>query len=209
MRETEPLVIVVDDDPSVRKSLERLMRSISLKVETFASADLFLETSVYDGPSCLVLDIRMPGLSGLDLQKKLKESDRSIPIIFISGHGDIPMSVRAMKDGAVDFLVKPVNDQDLIDAIHAALEKDRQMQKEQLESRELNQRLELMTKREREVFELVVKGKLNKQIAYDMGISEKTVKVHRGRVMHKMQADSLAELVRMAEKIGVFSAETD
>lgn len=203
MNDKIPIVFVVDDDKAVRKSLERLIKSVDLTVQAFSSAREFLESDPSAGPSCLVLDVRMPGLSGIDLQKELGKMGYTIPIIFITGYGDIPMSVRTMKRGAIDFLTKPFNDQDLLDAIHRAIEKDKQTRREQDEIGTIQQRVDSLTPREREVFSLVVIGMLNKQIAYDLGMSEKTVKVHRSRVMDKMQADSLAELVRLAYKVGI------
>ena len=206
MNDKIPIVFVVDDDKAVRKSLERLIKSVGLTMQPFSSAREFLESDPSDGPSCLVLDVRMPGLSGIDLQKELGKMGYTIPIIFITGYGDIPMSVRTMKRGAIDFLTKPFNDQDLLDAIHRAIEKDKQTRREQDEIGTIQQRVDSLTPREREVFSLVVTGMLNKQIAYDLGMSEKTVKVHRSRVMDKMQADSLAELVRLAYKVGIGSS---
>ncbi len=206
MNDKIPIVFVVDDDKAVRKSLERLIKSVDLTVQAFSSAREFLESDPSSGPSCLVLDVRMPGLSGIDLQKELGKMGYTIPIIFITGYGDIPMSVRTMKRGAIDFLTKPFNDQDLLDAIHRAIEKDKQTRREQDEIGTIQQRVDSLTPREREVFSLVVTGMLNKQIAYDLGMSEKTVKVHRSRVMDKMQADSLAELVRLAYKVGIGSS---
>jgi RNA polymerase sigma factor (sigma-70 family) len=206
MNDKIPIVFVVDDDKAVRKSLERLIKSVGLTVQAFSSAREFLESDPSAGPSCLVLDVRMPGLSGIDLQKELGKMGYTIPIIFITGYGDIPMSVRTMKRGAIDFLTKPFNDQDLLDAIHRAIEKDKQTRREQDEIGTIQQRVDSLTPREREVFSLVVTGMLNKQIAYDLGMSEKTVKVHRSRVMDKMQADSLAELVRLAYKVGIGSS---
>lgn len=206
MRETEPIVFIVDDDESVRKALSRLIKSVDLKVETFSSANDFLKRDPYDGPACLVLDIRMPGLSGLDLQAELAKSEHTSSIVFITGHGNIPMSVQAIKAGAVDFLEKPFEEQALLDAIHLAIQKDRLVKEKLAELRKIQERVESLTPREREVFALVVTGMLNKQIAFEMGISEKTIKVHRARVMQKMQADSLADLVRMAEKASVHAA---
>lgn len=203
MNDKMPVVFVVDDEKAVRKSLARLIKSVGLNVQAFSSAREFLESDPSDSPSCLVLDVRMPGLSGLDLQNELDNIGYNIPIIFITGYGDIPMSVRTMKRGATDFLTKPVNEQDLLDAIHRAIEKDKQTRRQKDEIGGIQQRVDSLTPREREVFSLVVTGMLNKQIAHDLGMSEKTVKVHRARVMGKMQAGSLAELVRLALKVGI------
>ncbi len=203
MNKSEPIVFVIDDDESVRRSLERLVRSVGLKVETHASADSFLLECRPEGPACLVLDVRMPGLSGLELQGKLQEKGLFMPIIFITGHGTIPMSVSAMKAGAVDFLQKPFNDQDLLDTIHKAIDLDRKTIQERIELSEIEKCVASLTPRELEVFALVVTGMLNKQIAGELGTSEKTIKVHRARVMQKMQAGSLASLVRMADRVGV------
>lgn len=199
---TEGIVFVVDDDDSVRRALERLIRSVGLPVETFASASEFLRRKPPAGPACVVSDVRMPGLSGLDLQSELAKAGFFTPIVFMTGHGTVPMTVRAMKAGAVDFLQKPVDEQELLDAIHRALERSGRERWQTSEHEGIRARLETLTAREREVFELVVTGMLNKQIAAELDASEKTIKVHRGRVMQKMQADSLADLVRMAERLG-------
>jgi FixJ family two-component response regulator len=203
MTEAQSIVFVVDDDASVRNALKSLIRSVGLQVELFGSAQEFLRSKRPDAPSCLILDIRLPGISGLDFQSKRAEANDPIPIIFITGHGDIPMSVRAMKRGAVEFLTKPFRDQDLLDAIHVALERDRARRQREDEIATLKGRFEWLTPREREVLPLVVSGLPNKQIAAEIGTSETTVKVHRGQLMRKMGADSLPELVRMAERIGI------
>jgi len=205
MTETEPIVFIVDDDLSVRRSTERLVQSAGFKVQTYTSAREFLKNPRPEGPACLVLDVRMPGLNGLDLQRELTQLGIHIPIIFITGHGDIPMSVRAMKDGAVEFLTKPFRSRSLLDAVRAAIERDRSAQKERLETSEMRERYEQLTPREREVMALVAAGLLNKQAAGELATTERTVKFHRAHIMQKMRAESLADLVRMAEKLGISS----
>ena len=195
------VVFVVDDDPSVQASLKFLVSTVGLQVESFDSAEAFLNKEPPDGPSCLVLDVRLRGMSGLDLQRELAARNLRIPIVFITGHGDIPMSVRAMKAGAVEFLSKPFRDQDLLDAIRAALERDRARRDQEKEVTELQQRFKSLTLRQREVTAMVVSGFLNKQIADELGTAENTVKVHRSRAMEKMRAKSLADLIKMIEKV--------
>lgn len=208
MTAAEAMVFVVDDDVGTRESLKNLIRSVGLRVEAFASAQDFLRSTRPDVPGCLVLDVRLPGLSGLDLQKRMAEVELAIPIVFITGHGDIPMSVRAMKAGAVEFLTKPFRDQELLDAIQQALERDRNAREQRAEVQALRSRYRLLTPREREVMALVVTGLLNKQIAGELGTSEASVKVHRQHVMEKMQAGSLAALVRMADRVGVHTPKS-
>jgi FixJ family two-component response regulator len=205
MKTGDPIVFVVEDDSSMREALTDLITSVGFLVEPFKSAREFLEHRRSDAPACLVLDVRLPGLSGLDLQRELVRTEAPIPIIFITGHGDIPMSVRAIKEGAVDFLAKPFRDQDLLDAIQHALEIDRAARQERSLVADMRGRYESLTNREREVMRLVVSGLLNKQIAGELGSSEVTVKMHRGQVMRKMKAQSIVELLRMAEKIGIIS----
>jgi RNA polymerase sigma factor (sigma-70 family) len=203
MTEPAPIVFVVDDDPSVRRAIKRLVESVGLRVELFGSASEFMSSTRPDVVSCLITDIRLPGISGLTFQRELANAKNEIPMIFITAHGDIPMTVRAMKAGAVEFLTKPFDDQDLLDAIQVALKRDRERRQRQAEAEILRERFELLTPREREVLPLVVSGLLNKQVAAELGTTEATVKVHRSQLMKKMGADSLPELVRMAEKIGI------
>ena len=206
MTDAAPIVFVVDDDPSVRSSTERLVRSAGFEVKTFGSAAEFLETPRPDAPACLVLDIRMPGRSGLDLQHELAGSGIQIPIIFVTGHANIPMTVRAMKAGAVEFLTKPYRRNDLLQAIRAAIDRDRDSRQERLDALELRQRYERLTPRERDVMALVITGMLNKQIAGELATAERTVKFHRAHIMQKMEAESVAELVRMAGQLGLTTA---
>lgn len=201
-----PTVFVIDDDPSVRKALARLLRSAGHQTETFISAEEFLSRPHYDGPGCLILDVKMPGQSGLDLQEVLAKEGYHLPTIFVSGRSDIAISVKAMKGGAVDFLTKPLNNTVLLEAVRLSLAKNRQDRASRAEVQEIQQRLQTLTMREHEVLSLVVAGRLNKQIAYELNISEKTVKVHRARVMEKMRVDSVADLVRLAEKVGISAA---
>jgi FixJ family two-component response regulator len=208
MTDTTAIVYVVDDDPSVRTALGRLLKSVGLQVVTFASAEAFLRHPLPDAPSCVILDLCIPGLDGLEVQRALAEREASPPVVFITGHGDIPRSVRAMKAGAVDFLPKPFNNQDLLDAVRSALSRHERARRSEIELTVIRGRAASLSPREREVMAFVVSGMLNKQIGHRLGVCEKTIKVHRARVMEKMQADSLADLVRMAEKIGVKAPES-
>jgi len=196
-------VFVIDDDASIRKSLSRLLRSAGYTTETFTSAEEFLGRDHFDGVGCILLDVKMPGLSGTDLQEELSKADYHMPIIFITGHGNIPMSVQAMKKGAVDFLTKPFDDKKLLQTIEKAIEKDTHARAEYGESLDIRRRIELLTPRENEILPYIITGMLNKQIASKLGISEKTVKVHRGRIMEKLRVDSVAQLVRLAQKAGI------
>ena len=203
MNPMETTVYVVDDDPSVRAGLSRLLQSMGLTVKTFASAREFLKQAVSGEPGCLIVDLRMPAMNGLELQEQLMTRNLNLPVIFLTGYGTVPASVRAMKRGAVDFLEKPVDDQVLLDAIYQALEKDRGNRHDQAEVKSIQDRLKSLTPREYEVFTLITTGLLNKQVAYELGTAEKTIKVHRARIMEKMHCESLAQLVRLAEKAGV------
>lgn len=206
MTDPEPVVIIVDDDQSFRTFLGRLVSTIGLKAILYASAEEFLAARPPVGPACLVLDVQMPGLSGLDLQRELVRTGHLLPIVFITGHGDIPMTVEAMKAGAVGFLPKPLRNQDLLDAVKEGISLDREARQRRADVAELRTRYESLTAREREVFALVVTGSLNKQIALQLGTTERTVKAHRGQMVQKMQADSVADLVRMADKLGIGAA---
>ena len=196
-------VFIIDDDASIRRSLSRLLRSADYAVETFPSAEEFLRREHFDGVGCILLDVKMPGLSGMDLQEELSKADYHMPIIFITGHGNIPMSVRAMKKGAVDFLTNPFNDEQLLQAVRTAIGKDREAKVLYAEVGEIRRRIELLSPRENELLRYVITGMLNKEIALKLGIAEKTVKVHRGRIMEKLEVNSVAELVRLAEKVGI------
>ncbi|MGA9770661.1 MAG: response regulator transcription factor [Blastocatellia bacterium] len=206
MTQGEATIAIVDDDEAIREGLSSLIRSVGLRVETFVSATEFLQGWHGDLPGCIVLDVRLPGLSGLDLQRELTDASIHTPIIFITGHGDIPMTVRAMKAGAVEFLTKPFREQDLLDAIQQALARDQLAREQRAEIAALRSRYESLTPRESEVMGLVIKGLLNKQAAFELGTSEITIKLHRAQVMHKMRAESLADLVRMAERLGLSSS---
>jgi FixJ family two-component response regulator len=202
MTEVPPTVFVIEDDPSMRGAVEDLVRSVRLQVRAFASPQEFLESNQRGGPGCLVLDVRLPGMSGLTFQQELVKEGVTLPVIFITGHGDIPMSVRAMKAGAIEFLTKPFHHQELLDAIHAAIERDRATRRETVVVTDLRNRYATLTERERHIMALVVMGRANKQIAAELNLSEITVKVHRGQVMRKMMAESLPDLVRMADRLG-------
>jgi FixJ family two-component response regulator len=203
--ESSAVIAIVDDDLSVREGLESLIRSAGWRAETFASAQEFLTRTGVDAPSCLILDLQLPGLSGLDLQKRMAEANLEIPIVFLTGHGNIPASVQAMKAGAMEFLTKPVDEQDLLRAVQEAIERDRHTRQQRADMRDLQNRFDSLTAREREVMQQVISGLLNKQVAAELNITEFTVKIHRGHVMRKMRADSLADLVRMAESLGIHS----
>jgi len=205
LRESRPVIAIVDDDPSVREGLQSLIRSAGWSVETFSSAQEFLTRSRAKAPSCLILDLQLPDLSGLDLRKRMATTDLEIPIVFLTGHGDIPASVQAMKAGALEFLTKPVDEQDLLRAIQEAIDRDRRTRQRHADLHELRSRHDSLTAREREVMQQVISGLLNKQVAAELNITEFTVKIHRGQVMRKMHADSLADLVRMAESLGIRS----
>jgi FixJ family two-component response regulator len=206
--EETPCIVVIDDDASVRKALDNLFKSVGFAVELFSSPQEFLQSERPDRPGCIVLDVRFPGRSGLDMQREISAANTPLPIIFITGYGDIPMSVRAMKAGAVEFLTKPFRDQDLLDAVGVALEKDRVRRANEVRVSELRSRFQTLTARERQVLSLVIAGRLNKQIAGELGVSEMTVKMHRRQVMRKMQAAGLAQLVRLADQLGLSAPHT-
>jgi FixJ family two-component response regulator len=201
-----PTIFVIDDDASVRKSLSRLLESMGFTAETFGSAEEFLERGHFEGIGCIVLDVAMPGLNGLELQDRLNKSEYTMPVIFITGHGDIPMSVTAMKKGAVDFLAKPFDDEGLLDAVRTAVEKDRKSHEARIEMRDIRKRIDRLTPRETQILRYVISGMLNKQIAFHLNIAEKTVKIHRANIMEKLHVTSVADLVRLAGKAGIESA---
>jgi FixJ family two-component response regulator len=203
----DPIVFIIDDDASMRRALSYLLQSAGYKVETHSSAEGFLRREHYDGVGCIILDVRMPGLSGMDLQEKLMGSDYTMPIIFLTGHGELSMGVEAMKKGAIDFLTKPCDDEQLLGAVHSAIEKDKQARGSYKEKQEIGGRIELLTPRENEILRYVISGMLNKQIALKLGIAEQTVKIHRGRIMEKLCAESVADLVRLAGKAGIEPSE--
>jgi FixJ family two-component response regulator len=203
MKENQPVVYIVDDDVAVRRSLAKLFRSAGLGVEVFDTAEEFLKQKEFPNPGCLILDVNLPGLNGLGLQKELLSKSCPLPIVFMSGYGTVPMTVRAMKAGAVEFLEKPVDAHVLLNSVHQAIEKDRQERQQSLETKEIQRRLDSLTAREREVLPLLVSGMLNKQIAFELGVTEKTIKVHRARIMQKMEAGSLVELAFLAQKAGI------
>jgi FixJ family two-component response regulator len=207
MSNTIPRVFIVDDDAAFNKSLARLVKSIGFDVETFVSAEEFLERKLYEGPCCLLLDVRMPGLTGPDLQKELAKRNISMPIIFLTGHGDVPTGIKAMKSGAEDFLLKPVEEGQLFEAIDKALDKDVEVKKQLKENKKITHLITSLTPREHEVFRWIITGMLNKQIAYDIGITERTVKAHRSQIMQKLKVVSVAELVRLAQKVGISPAK--
>jgi RNA polymerase sigma factor (sigma-70 family) len=208
MTEEQPVAFVIDDDAMVRDALADLLRSVGLGVQTFGSTQEFLQSKRPNAPGCIVLDVRLPGASGLEFQRTLTESNIQLPVIFITGHGDISMSVRAMKSGAIEFLTKPLREQELLDAVQAGIERDRARRQQGQLVAELQERLKSLTSREREVLSLVITGRPNKQIGYELGLSEMTVKVHRSQIMRKMRAKSLVELVRMADKLGLSIAKS-
>ena len=209
MKEAQPIVYLIDDDESVREGISDLLRSVGHDVQTFGSVQQFIDSRRRDAPGCIVLDVRLPGMSGLEFQRTLIKSNIDIPVIFISAHADVPMTVRAIKSGAIDFLTKPVHEQQLIDTVQAGIERDRARRKEAKVVAELRERFESLTPREREIFMLMISGRRNKQIAAQAGLSEMTVKVHRSHVMQKMQANSLVELVRIADQLGVSTARRE
>jgi RNA polymerase sigma factor (sigma-70 family) len=208
MTEEQPVAFVIDDDAMVRDAVADLLRSVGLGVQAFGSTQEFLQSKRPNAPGCIVLDVRLPGASGLEFQRTLTESNIQLPVIFITGHGDISMSVRAMKSGAIEFLTKPLREQELLDAVQAGIERDRARRQQAQLVAELQERLNSLTSREREVLSLVIAGRPNKQIGYELGLSEMTVKVHRSQIMRKMRAKSLVELVRMADKLGVSIAKS-